>query len=265
MRLLALDFDGVISDSAPEAFVVASRTFAALRPESALTPRLAPCLGEAAPTLEAVSADPLYAPFIEHMPLGNRAEDYAAVLCAVESETPLPDQAAYDAHRSRLPARFLHEFHRRFYRLRAALAEADPVGWRRLMAAYPGVLELLHRQSGRVLLAIATSKDRRSVRALLRIYGVDALFPEARVLDKETGADKSAHLAELREALGVDYPEMTFVDDKVNHLDAVAPTGARCALATWGYNGPREARLARERSYLVCDLEHLEEQLFGAP
>jgi hypothetical protein len=31
-KLVALDFDGVIADSAPEAFVVAARTFAGLRP-----------------------------------------------------------------------------------------------------------------------------------------------------------------------------------------------------------------------------------------
>ncbi len=36
MHVLALDFDGVISDSAPEAFVVALRTFAALSPGTAL-------------------------------------------------------------------------------------------------------------------------------------------------------------------------------------------------------------------------------------
>ena len=39
--------------------------------------------------------------------------------------------------------------------------------------------------------------------------------------------------------------EMTFVDDKLNHLDDVAPLGIRCALAAWGFNGPREIEQAR--------------------
>ena len=55
---------------------------------------------------------------------------------------------------------------------------------------------------------------------------------------------------------------MTFVDDKVNHLDAVASLGVRCALAAWGYNGRREHELAAERGYLVCDLDNVEEKLF---
>jgi phosphoglycolate phosphatase-like HAD superfamily hydrolase len=61
---------------------------------------------------------------------------------------------------------------------------------------------------------------------------------------------------------GLDFAEITFVDDKVNHLDAVAPLGVRCALAAWGYNGPREHRLAQGRGHLVCHLEDLETQLF---
>jgi phosphoglycolate phosphatase-like HAD superfamily hydrolase len=203
------------------------------------------------------------------MPLGNRAEDYATVLCAIGSGTPLPDQAAYDAYRGGLGKGdglgegFLRAYHRRFYEVRAALAGADPDGWRGLMAPYSPVVDLLRRRAGAAIFAIATSKDRRSVRALLRLYGIDDLFSEANVLDKDSGADKSAHLAQLKAENGVDFPEMTFIDDKVNHLDAVAPSGVRCALASWGYNGPREARLADERNYLVCDLEHLEDQLFG--
>jgi hypothetical protein len=58
---------------------------------------------------------------------------------------------------------------------------------------------------------------------------------------------------------------MTFLDDKVNHLDSVAALGVRCALSTWGYNGPREHRLARDHGHRVCSLDDVEAQLFGAP
>ena len=131
------------------------------------------------------------------------------------------------------------------------------------MGPYRPFVELLQRRAGETLLAIATSKDRRSVRALLRAYGVDGLFAEDRVLDKETGVSKVAHLEHLHRQLDVPYAEMIFVDDKVNHLDAVAPLGTRCALAAWGYNGSREVAHALERGYLVCTLADVESQLFG--
>ena len=73
LRLLALDFDGVISNSAPEAFVVALRTYVAMKEKTALRDPSARISGEAAPALDVVRGHELYRPFLELMPLGNRA------------------------------------------------------------------------------------------------------------------------------------------------------------------------------------------------
>ncbi len=261
MQVLALDFDGVISDSAPESYLVARRTYAALRPDSPLARGELAAPGPAAP-LAQVAAAPRYAGFLEHMPLGNRAEDYGVVLAALEAGAPLPDQAGYDAFRDRQDAEWLRAFHRHFYRTRSELSQTDPEGWLALLRPYPELLEVLRRRAGEVTLAIATAKDRRSVGLLLEAYGATDLFPEALRLDKETGVSKSAHMEHLRRVLGVEYAEITFVDDKVNHLDSTSSLGVRCGLATWGYNGPREAELARERGYPLLRLESLEAQLY---
>lgn len=263
MQVLALDFDGVIADSAPEAFVVSLRTFAALRPRSPLAAHASKFDGATAPTDAAVRASPLYAPFVEAMPLGNRAEDYAVILRALEAGTPLPDQASYDVLRGAEDPAWLDRFHARFYAERDALAASDPEGWSALMPAYPGLLDVLRRRAADAALAIATAKDARSVAALLARYGIAELFRARLVLDKETGHSKTAHLEALHARTGAPFAEITFVDDKVNHLDRVAPLGVRCALAAWGYNGPRERELAHERGHLVCRLEDVEQKLYG--
>jgi phosphoglycolate phosphatase-like HAD superfamily hydrolase len=248
MQALVMDFDGVVSDSVRESFSVALRAYFDLCPESPLGAR---------------DAGSLYPPFLEAMPLGNRAEDYGTVIAAIESGVELTDQSDYDAYRSTREAGWLERYQRRFYEVRAAMVENDPEGWRALMRPYDPFLEILHRRAGTVTYAIATSKDRRSVEALMQAYGIADLVPAERILDKETGTRKSVHLSRLRDGLGLDYPAMTFIDDKVNHLDAVAPLGVRCALASWGYNGPREHDLAAGRGYLVCTLEDAERVLFG--
>jgi len=249
VRVLALDFDGVICDSAREAFEVALRSYAELRPGSALGER---------------ERSALYDAFLELMPLGNRAEDYGTVLAALDEGCELPDQEAYDRFRAAQDPAWLKRYHGQFYEVRSALASGDPEGWRALMRPYEAFLDVLRRRAGAVTYAIATSKDRASVDALLDTYGVAELFPPQLIFDKETGEKKAAHLERLHERLRVAYPEMTFVDDKVNHLDSVAGLGARCALAAWGYNGPREHELARERGYLVCTLQDVEARLFDA-
>jgi len=250
MKLLVLDFDGVISDSGREAFVVARRTYLALRPDSSLR--------------EGDDAS-LYAEFVEIMPLGNRAEDFGVALAAIEAGVALPDQAAYDAFHGAQAPEWLRAFHARFYQVRDAFARSDPAGWLALLRPYPQFLATLRRRAGACRYAIATAKDRRSVRVLLREYGVADLFPDDLVLDKEAGVTKVAHHEHLARHCGVAYPEMTFVDDKVNHLDAVASLGVRCALSAWGYNGPREHRLARDHGHRICSLDDVESQLFGAP
>jgi len=120
----------------------------------------------------------------------------------------------------------------------------------------------VRRQAGKVAYAIATSKDRDSVDALLSHYGVADLFPAQLILDKEAGHSKIAHLTRLIELLEMEPAELTFVDDKVNHLDSVAPLGVRCGLATWGYNSAREHELAIRRKYLMLTLENVESRLF---
>ncbi len=263
MRLLALDFDGVISDSAPEAFVVALRTWCELHPGTRFRDRLALLRGPGAPAPEAIQAEPLYEEFMAAMPLGNRAEDYAVELSAAQEGLSLADQEAYDLYKASLPSEELRSFHKRFYQIRAGMSAADPCAWHRLMGPYPEMLELLRRRASDTLLAIATAKDRGSVAKLLAAYGIADLFPAGRVLDKEAGVSKRSHLEHLRSEHGLAFEEITFVDDKLNHLASVASLGVRCGLAGWGYNGEREAEQARAAGHLVLGLDDLEAQLFG--
>ncbi len=199
--------------------------------------------------------------FLEAMPLGNRAEDFGVVLEAFDRGVVLPDQAAYDRFRSALEAGFLDAFHRRFYAEREAWRRRDPAGWRAQLSPYPGLLEVLRRRSAELTLAIATAKDAGSVHALLEDWGAGDLFARELVFDKETGVSKRAHLSALRERLGLEFPALTFVDDKLNHLESVASLGVRCALAGWGYNAEREQHAARAAGFAVPTLESFEAEI----
>ncbi len=249
MKALALDFDGVISDSAPEAFVVAIRTFREEFPES----------GFGAGAEEDAT---LLARFLEIMPLGNRAEDFGVALAAIDRDVPLADQAAYDAFYAGLDRARLKAFHKRFYRVRHAWSESAPDGWYSRIQPYPGICAWLRERSTDVRLAVATAKDRRSVHALLERYGIADLFGEGWVHDKETGVSKRAHIEAIASATGCDPTEVTFIDDKVNHLHDVSALGARCLLAGWGYNGEREFAEARAAGFGVATLEGLDAAVF---
>jgi len=151
-----------------------------------------------------------------------------------------------------------------FYETRQALREEDLEAWRSWMTPYGEFVELLRRWAPRVCLAIATAKDRISVEELLCAYSIDDLFAAERIFDKETGVSKVAHLRALQAQMEIPFEEMSFIDDKVNHLDTVSALNVRCALAGWGYNGDRERELALARGHLVLEFGDAERQLFGA-
>ena len=262
MKALVLDFDGVISDSAPESYIVALRTYTEMCPESGLRAALAALAENGSYHPQRVRASASYREFLDLMPLGNRAEDYGVALMIMEQDTSIPDQQAYDRIRKQASPDFLTRFHERFYPIRTSFSRHDPGGWRALIGPYQPFVTILQRLAARTTLAIATAKDRRSVGMLLRDYGIADIFPEERILDKEAGVSKVAHLQHVRRTLGHEYSELTFLDDKVNHLDAVAQLGVRCALADWGYNGEREHALANKKGYCVCSMEDVERRLF---
>jgi phosphoglycolate phosphatase-like HAD superfamily hydrolase len=175
------------------------------------------------------------------------------------------NQAAWDALRRESSAEFLSEFHARFYLEREALRRDDLDAWLALLPPYSRFVDLLHRHQEDCILALATAKDRSSIELLLDAYSISSLFSDSCIVDKEAGLSKQAHLGLLQQRLDVSFEDMTFVDDKLNHLEDVAGLGVRGVLAAWGYNGERERTLALERGLVVCELDTAEEQLFGTP
>ena len=262
MHILALDFDGVICDSSREVFVVAVDTYAAIEPDSTLLEQLMPLRNRAADGGSEHLNTEIYRRFSDLLPLGNRAEDFGVSLQAIEKDCAIYDQEAYDAFYRKIGLPWLDRFHHRFYECRSSLREGDVRKWLQLHLPFPGLAETLRRHKDRTLPAVATAKDNRSVRLLLDELGFDNVFDPEMILDKETGVEKTHHLRVLHERTGAEFEDITFVDDKVNHLVRVAELGVRPILAGWGFNTAREHQLAQQIGFEVADLETADEVLF---
>ncbi len=250
--ILALDFDGVICDSSREVFRTALETWNAVTPESRIR--------------EEISIRPEFIEaFSRLVPLGNRAEDFCVALHILVNGIDVPDQEAYDRVRDRMGTHRMQIFHDAFYRVRERLRSSDPKTWSHLHDAYEPIADLLRRRRSDVVRGIVTAKDRESVQRLLDHFGLSELFPEHLIFDKETGVVKTNHIRAMAATLGVDPSNMTFVDDKYNHLLATRPLGVRGVLAAWGHNGEREWTAAADAGFAVATLETAESVLFPEP
>lgn len=255
MRTIALDFDGVLCDSVKETFATAVHTYGEAMPDSRMVDRIRSRLGVWPWSDAAIATEPDFLRFESLVPLGNRAEDFGVALLAMDLQMPVADQESYDALYTSLEPSWLESFHARFYDARATLRSEAPEAWLELHRDYPRFTQSLREISDEVHLAIATAKDSRSLALLLERFGVDRLFaPELR-FDKETGVHKTEHLTELARRLGSGFRQITFVDDKVNHLQRVAPLGVRPVLAGWGHNTDREHLAAKTLGFEVATLD----------
>ena len=258
MRVIAFDFDGVLCDSSRELFVVAVDTLAVQVPTSALLTDLAPLRDDALAGGDDFRGHELFQRFADLLPLGNRAEDFGVALLSIEQSGPLDNQEAYDTFYAGVPEDWRGLFHRRFYESRTRLREADLQRWLALHLPYPGVVEALESHRAAIRPAVATAKDARSIHLLLAELGLADIFDPQLILDKETGVEKTVHLRELQRRTGAPFAHITFIDDKLNHLETVAELGVRPVLAGWGFNTDREHGAARRLGFEVVHLDTLD-------
>ncbi len=246
--VLALDFDGVIWDSAPECFEVGRRAYQELFGTD-------------------MSGPTNKQRFLAGRPLARTGHDFFIILRLLESQ-PDVDLAAFSlsefvALREQL-AQDAARFNALFYALRSQFRDQDFQDWASWQSPYPAMIGLLDRWDSRFQgVALATTKDEASAHALLRSAGRD--WP---VFGREFSVEKDLQIAGIAHRFGVEAGEILFVDDLLENLLQVAPTGAQTAMASWGYNTPESRQEAQSLGYPVVDVEGLErllEQRLGVP
>ncbi len=252
MRVYALDFDGVVCDSAGETAASAWRAGATLWPEWAATSEPGP---------ELVQRFREFRPFLE---TGWQA--VGLLRLAATSQRPATDFT---------PAEVLAAIERIyaaagcsretmvkcFGETRDRWIAVDPGDWLARHRFYPGMAELLREWivAGQPLFIIST-KQERFIRQLLAGAGVE--LPAANLFGLERQRRKGEILAELLARPEHAGAELWFVEDRLETLlevvDRPELDGVRLLLADWGYNLPAERRRAAGEPRLqVVGLEQL--------
>jgi phosphoglycolate phosphatase-like HAD superfamily hydrolase len=235
MSLLALDFDGVICDSAAETAASAWRCATQVWPEDFPEPE--------APA-EAISAFCAVRPYLE--------TGYQSILMLKmlqENLGPEAFQNDLEHHLARLmqetalgPA----ELKRLFGDCRDQWIQQDLPGWLHTHRFYPGVIAALQQALlSRKEMVILTTKQERFVLELLTGQGVE--FPAAQVWGLERQLKKELVLLQF---LNQGAQEIIFVEDRLQTLELVASRPAldrvRLCYAPWGYGTPDDLTRVRQ-------------------
>jgi phosphoglycolate phosphatase-like HAD superfamily hydrolase len=234
VHLFALDFDGVICDSAGETAASAWRSGQRIWPE----------WRGADPPDEACKRFRRLRPVIE---TGHEAIILMRLIQAGVSDRAILGRFS-ELCTSVLVAEGLapDELTQLFGETRDRWIARDSSGWLARHRFYPTVVAALTATLRHNPVFILTTKQRRFAMMLLRAQGL--VLPEQRVLGLEEGKSKEDSLGELKQRPEFHGMQSHFVEDRLATLERAMAREAlkdlRLYLAAWGYNTSAERRRA---------------------
>lgn len=217
MRLLVLDFDGVICDSVEECFVSSWTAYHALHRRRSVGD-----ISEA--------PDSARAAFRAMRPFVRSGEDFVLIQELIAGGESVRTQIEFDRAWERPGTPSRDRFKELFYRARTDLREKDRRAWLSLNRIYPHVSAALSRISPPLRMYILSTKKPQFVSETLEANGISV--PAAHVLYSH-GEPKLATVEKLREALGCE--EAIFVEDQIDAIRGNTNPRIQVSLASWGY------------------------------
>ena len=241
MNVLALDFDGVLCDSAIECLINSYNSFNVIE-ESSIKKVYG--LGEIA--IGEVEA------FMTFRPLVRVAKEYCLLWHMIKENQEI-DLGKDINKQAKIGADKLEEFNSIFYTQRKEWMEKDKKAWLEHNPLYNGMRETLLKISDRENVFIVSSKDRSAIKTITEYNGLPV--DDDKILGSDSGMDKDALFLKLKEASSIRFSDITFLDDNVNNLLKAKDMGISVFFASWGYSMEGEKRRVRELGVTAVALE----------
>jgi len=255
LKILALDFDGVIVDSVLDSLFVGYNTYLRLYGQEVKKNFGGePFIFE---NWEKIKRN--YQKEIKYYrtlrPYIRGATDYGLIQKLMEEKKVIESQEEFDNYRNSVDFDF-EDYEKEFYKERERLQNIDYRAWFNLEPPYPkiiqGMKKLLEEE---IKIVIATSNRRKAItKSFTPEYFGFTIEPKD-ILDKRFGEDKSEQMIHIVKFYKVNFEDIYFVDDQVSHLIQTRPLGIKVILAGWSYATEAQKEEARKQDILVIERE----------
>ena len=146
----------------------------------------------------------------------------------------------------------------RIYETRSQFIDKDPECWLALHQPYQPLWDQLIRHS-EYAFVILTNKNRDATLRLCRHFGLGINAVD--VYSGDQGTSKAENMRQIQKRFGAQL--FRFIDDSIKNLRElenslnVGNRTIRLLLASWGYTGPPDAKVAHEYGYPVLNQKDL--------
>ena len=255
MKILALDFDGVIVDSAWECLFVSYNAYFQVYERK----RKDFFGGEPFTFENWDNIKKRYKKEVEHYrimrPYIRGANDYGLIIKLLEEKKLITSQEEFDVYRETVDFKF-EDFHQEFYKERNRIQAMDFKAWFKLESAFPKITKDISKLlEERTKVIIATSNRRRAIAKCFTPEYLGFEIKKEDILDKRYGEDKSEQMKQIAKLYNVKFEEIYFVDDQVSHLIQTSPLGIKVFLAGWSYATDIQKEEARKQNIPIIEKE----------
>ena len=255
MKILALDFDGVIVDSVLDSLFVGYNAYLRLCGQG----EKKNFGGELFTFENWEEIKKHYQEEIKYYrtlrPYIRGATDYALIQKLMEEKKFIKTQGEFDNYRETVEFDF-EAYEKEFYRERERLQNIDYRAWFNLEPPYPKIIEGMKKllEEG-TKIVIATSNRRKAIaKSFTPDYFGFTIKPED-ILDKRFGEDKSEQMRQIVKLYKVKFEEIYFVDDQVSHLIQTRTLGIKVFLAGWSYATEAQKDETRKQNIPLIEIE----------
>jgi phosphoglycolate phosphatase-like HAD superfamily hydrolase len=255
MKVLAIDYDGVIVDSVMDSLFVSHNAYLKVYGSK----KKKNFGGELFTFKNWPSIKEKYKKEIEYYrslrPYIRGATDYGLIQKIMEEGTHIKNQQEFDEYRKTVEFNF-QKFHDAFYQARRDAQQESFEGWLSLSPPYKEFIKGIRKfvQEG-VKVMVATSNRREYIaRAFFPDY-YDIPVDIDDMLDFSFGEDKSSQIHYICDKYNVNYSDIYFVDDQLAHLEQTRKLGIRVFLAGWSYATEQQKKIARDKKIPVIERE----------
>lgn len=241
MKVLTLDFDGVIANSQYECLVVGFNTYLKFIKNTKLFDGQKFTFNNFGKLKEKYSD--IVKKYINLRPYVIDAFCFFVILHIIDYNIKIENQIQYNKLREVLSKQHYREYVDLFYKERFTLQDEDIEKWLELETPYEKIVEGIGELKNIYTFTVATNNRKRTVEKFLNKYQLSAEI----ITDSTLSSNKIEHLEYIKNKLNVNFNDIHFVDDQVMHFGNLLNLGVKCYLATWGYNNEEQQKRAKDQ------------------
>lgn len=240
MKILALDYDGVLVDSAKESFAVSYNLYIKnhkfkyfsneqLTPENfyRIDTELKP-LEEGFNHLRAFCSIP---------------RSFESILLALDRDKPIKEKREFDKFRKKRGNGISYRI--KFHTERARLIKQNFKAFLTLTPPNKEIIQAVKKLFDIRKQVYIITKNKKELLSQV-LYAYDLEISLTNIIDPYAVSTKKQGFKKLKKLTGLDYKDMIFIDDSLKYLLETSELGVKKFLANWGFIAKEDLKAAKE-------------------